>query len=528
MGSVRHGKRLYKQMSLEVAVRNPERYDDILRTFSKFEGVTLDDAGILEIYSQLYMDGVVDTTALDINTSSSKQIKDYVKTRTHNNEWGFPTGYQAGFTRYLKTLSEFGFIYAQYKESLRLSPIAKALVSNQITLSEAFAIQSLRFWRKSPYRRVLNDFNYFRFILEVLLMLRQQGHRLSYNQFMLSLFSETGDASDFIDTISAHPFASQDDVYQYILEHYKADGLHGIVCKQQTSFNDYGNTVFRVLQLTGFISVEYNGVMLLSINNNRKELLEELLAADYSISEEEQEDEKLYFNKLGSFNPDILALIQKYREVQQRSVAEYNLKIKSIIESYKLSEESIARYLKDVSSGKKDSGVFWFLQAPLKFEFLLSLYLYLCLGDEYDYKPNYICDEVGIPYSHAPGNIGDIEVYNEERYWLIEATLIKGKVQQINNETINLFRHIDRTRSSAKYMCLIAPYIHADTELLIKAATMVSILETKSLIFSKPYNTDDFVDTMTNRKCLDEIRDTTMTFAEDLRDMLQVFTATMC
>ena len=117
-------------------------------------------------------------------------------------------------------------------------------------------------------------------------------------------------------------------------------------------------------------------------------------------------------------------------------------RIKHIIDTYGLTQNMVAQYIMEVSLGSNDSRVFKFLQAPLKFEFLISLYLYLCLGDNYDYRPNYLCDEAGSPYSHAPGNIGDIEVYNTERYWLIEVTLIKGKNQQINNETINLFRHI--------------------------------------------------------------------------------------
>ena len=35
---VRHGKRLYKQMAMEVAVRNPERYPALLDIIAKYEG----------------------------------------------------------------------------------------------------------------------------------------------------------------------------------------------------------------------------------------------------------------------------------------------------------------------------------------------------------------------------------------------------------------------------------------------------------------------------------------------------------
>ena len=170
---VKHGKRYYKQMALEVAVRNPERYEGILNTFAKFEGQVLDDEGVLEVYSQLYLDGVVTAESLGDRKLSKSYMQLWIKNNcTHNNEWGYPTGYQAAFTRYLKTLSEFGFIYAQYCQKLRLSPVAKAIVSGKITLSEAFALQSMRFWRKSPYRRVLNDFNFFEFIIDSLIKLK--------------------------------------------------------------------------------------------------------------------------------------------------------------------------------------------------------------------------------------------------------------------------------------------------------------------------------------------------------------------
>lgn len=61
---VKHRPRQYKQMALEVAVRNPERYEGILNSFAKHESVVLDDRGILDVYSQLYLDGVVTTDKL--------------------------------------------------------------------------------------------------------------------------------------------------------------------------------------------------------------------------------------------------------------------------------------------------------------------------------------------------------------------------------------------------------------------------------------------------------------------------------
>lgn len=72
---VRHGKRLFKQMALEVAVRNPDRYEGILRSFAKFDGILLDDNGILDVYSQLFLDDVLSAEKL----KDIKITKDYLR-----------------------------------------------------------------------------------------------------------------------------------------------------------------------------------------------------------------------------------------------------------------------------------------------------------------------------------------------------------------------------------------------------------------------------------------------------------------
>ncbi len=523
MAKVKHGKRIYKQMALEVAVRNPERYGDILRLFSEYVGQILDDKTILDIYSQLLIRGIVSSNKFDVTDKTEGEVKDYIKNHlSHNNEWGFPTGYQAAFTRYLKTLSEFGFIYSQYEEPLRLSPVANAVVSNTISLSEAFALQSLRFWRKSPYRRVSNDFNFFRFILEVIRRRNALGKHLSMPQFMLALFSDDGNVDSFLDLLDKNKVG--DDLkkaHAHAITLFKPkDKEHQAVGDFKTSFRDYGNSVFRVLRLTGFVTVDYSGVILLSINTERKELLDELLTFNFTVPETAKEDENEYFNHLGSFDNSYKLVLEAHRDEQTRSVLNYNTKLNSIIIKYKFDSKFLMGYLLDVSSGKSDSNVFSFIPDPIKFEFLLSLFMYSVYGEQYTYKPNYICDASGVPYSHAPGNVGDIEIYNREQYLLIEATLIRNKTQQVNNETINLFRHIDMQQGGAKYMSLVAPVIHPDTSLLIKVATAVTMVENNNLIFSKAYDTKEFAEKTIGLKYFNDIQDHTVNFISDLKNHL--------
>ena len=512
-------------MSLEVAVRNPERYEGILKTFAKFEGTVLDDKGVLNVYSQLYLDEVVSADALSDEILTKKFVSNWIVNNcSHNNEWGYPTGYQAAFTRYLKTLSEFGFIYAQYNQELRLSPVAKALVNGKITLSEAFALQSMRFWRKSPYRRVLNDFNFFEFIIDAMIELKKKGHRLSYNQLMVGLFSDDGNIKEFLSLLENNKVGDNaDKAYALVKRKYsQVDADHAKAAKLESAFRDYGNTVFRVLQLTGFVTVEYTGVLMLTPNENRMPLYKALKEKNFFVSESAKEDEEEYFEQLGSFDASLESLILSYREKVDHSTAEYNKKIPNIINSYGLTADSIEQALVKVSNGdKKGKDTFWFIQDPVKFEFLLTLFVYTYYGDTFEYKPNFICDEAGIPYSHAPGNIGDIEIFNKDRYWLIEATLIRSKNQQVNSETVNLFRHIDDTIDGQKYLTLVAPYIHEDTKLIFNVASIITMIKGNMLsLSSDAQTTDEFIGDMKDNAYFGLIDSRTQNFIGNIRNKL--------
>lgn len=512
-------------MSLEVAVRNPERYEGILKTFAKFEGTILNDKGVLDIYSQLYIDEVVTADALCEEVLTKKLVSKWIVNNcSHNNEWGYPTGYQAAFTRYLKTLSEFGFIYAQYNQELRLSPVAQALVNGKITLSEAFALQSMRFWRKSPYRRVLNDFNFFEFIIDAMIELKNKGHHLSYNQLMVGLFSDDGNVKEFLSLLENNKVGDDaDKAYALVKRKYsQVDLEHAKAAKQESAFRDYGNTVFRVLQLTGFVTIEYTGVLMLTPNESRMPLYKALKAKNFFVSESAKEDEEEYFEQLGAFDTTLENLILSHREKVDHSTEGYNKKIPQIMRSYGLTSDVIEQALMKVSNGdKKGKDTFWFIQDPVKFEFLLTLFVYSYYGDTFVYKPNFICDEAGIPYSHAPGNIGDIEIFNEDNYWLIEATLIRSKTQQVNSETVNLFRHIDDSKDGDKYLTLVAPYIHDDTKLIFNVASIITMIKNNMLsLSSDAQTTDEFIGDMKGASYFGTIQSRTRDVIVDFRNKL--------
>ena len=141
----------YKQMAFETAVRNPERYRGILLRLAEFEGIALNDVNLLEIVSHLYLVGEVSSERIRvINTTTAEQIKaDVIEVNsTRNADGGFPKGYASRFWTYMRTLSELGFVYAQYKKPFKLSQMAKKLVKGDVDEQEAFSVQAMKYNRR--------------------------------------------------------------------------------------------------------------------------------------------------------------------------------------------------------------------------------------------------------------------------------------------------------------------------------------------------------------------------------------------
>lgn len=102
-------KPTFKQMAFETAVRNPERYIDILTSIKDFENRILDDDCLLEIVSSLYLNGIVGSEFIEISDDTKfSDIKEEVKrvNSTRRADGGFPQGYASRFWTYMRTPSE--------------------------------------------------------------------------------------------------------------------------------------------------------------------------------------------------------------------------------------------------------------------------------------------------------------------------------------------------------------------------------------------------------------------------------------
>lgn len=507
----------FKQMAFETAVRNPERYKRILTAIFPFIGETLNDATLLKVVSKLYLEGIVSSDGVEISEDStieniSYQVK-YVN-RTRKADGGFPEGYQSRFWTYVRTLSELGFVLAQYNQTLRFSQIAEKLITNTIDEQEAFSIQAMKYNRRSPYRNVSNDFNYFRFILEVL---KKRG-RISYEQFIISTFSKNGNVEEFIKIIEENTLGDSNAVEAFAREKF------GTNLKAQTILRDYPDVVLRLLIITGFVSIQFRGKVFIYRNIANDEYINDLLSINVELNGAEKNIPEDHFRKLESYNEPLLHLISKHRsEVSEKDGFEYAKKVADIIEMYELNEELIVESIDSIGTSKNVVPAFKYIAEPLKLEFYLSLMLALKYGNEYAIRPNYKADYIGLPISHAPGNTGDIEVYSKNLYWLIEVTLIRNRTQQLNSETTNVIRHLIEDNKinlyESKFLSFVAPFIHPDTREFYNIALIMNMKKAANFAI-KPYPINEFIEVTVACDNFDDMNRYSKQVIDDFRNNL--------
>lgn len=510
----------FKQMAFETAVRNPDRYLEIFKALKDFDGVLLNDENLLKIVSHLYLNNIVKSDKIQIDEKTTfDDIKDEVISvnSTRNSDGGFPKGYQSRFWTYMRTPSELGFVYARYNEIFRFSEIAKMLINGEIDEQEAFSVQSMKYNRKNPYRNVSNDFNFFKFILKVLLKLRDKGKSLSYEQFIVAMFSPDGNVDDFIKIIDENKFPDFESAYKFVTEN------HGVITKFKTVTRDYPDVVRRVLIISGFITIRFSGKKLIQINENKLDYIVDLLKIDFELSDDEKLNASAYFKKLDSKNDAFLSLVYRYRTTDKIDGERYRNQINEIIKIYEIDEDKIIKSIEKIGSRKTIIEEFNEISEPLKLEFFISILIALKYGKKFAIRPNYKADHIGKPYSHAPGNKGDIEIFSKEIYWLIEVTLIRNKTQQLNHETTSVIRHLYSNEEFAdrlkKYLSFIAPVIHND----VRDYFNYSIVNSKSKGYEvklKPYSIDEFVTVTKEKRNFEDMENYTKQVFDDFRNNL--------
>ena len=178
-----------------------------------------------------------------------------------------------------------------------------------------------------------------------------------------------------------------------------------------------------------------------------------------------------------------------------------------------------------ILSDNKGTSKYENLSEPLRLEYILALIFGKKFGSD-GLCSNLIYNENGLPISYAPGGKGDL-IYKD---FLIEATMIKNKNQQLNAETTSIARHSKELQEKQKIeqrTMLIAPIIHWDValffkfcskefqsklapisievflELIKKSTTLEEFKQNFDLVISKllSQNSDDYIDFVNKTKC---------------------------
>lgn len=191
----------------------------------------------------------------------------------------------------------------------------------------------MKYNHRSPYRNVSNDFNYFKFILEVL----KQRERISYEQFIISTFSNDGNVKDFLKIIDKNSFGELSEVETFLRAKY------GTNLKTQTILRDYPDVVLRLLVITGFVSIQFRGKVFIYRNIANDDYINDLLSVNVELTDKEKEIPSSYFTKLETYNNQLLKIVSEHREkVVEKDGVEYVQKVSEIIKMYELDEEKIA------------------------------------------------------------------------------------------------------------------------------------------------------------------------------------------
>ena len=305
------------------------------------------------------------------------------------------------------------------------------------------------------------------------------------------MFSPNGNIDEFLSIIEENKFKDYESVYNFVKTQF------GVTTKFKTVMQDYPDVVRRLFIISGFISIRYSGKKLIQINENKLEYIQDLFKIDFLLSDEEKTHSQNYFDKLNTKTDEFLSIILQYRESDKIDGKIYISKIFDIIKNYKIDENVIVKSIEKIGTRTTIIEEFKEIPEPLKLEFYISILVALKYGKKFAIRPNYKADHIGKPYSHAPGNMGDIEIYSSTIYWLIEVTLIRNKAQQLNHETTSVIRHLYSNKELAnyfiKYLSFIAPVVHEDT----KEFYDISVIRSQKKGYKvnlKPYSINDFVD----------------------------------
>ncbi len=522
----------YKPLLFTTTMRNPERLKIFLNILLEYNNKVLTNEIIIDIVKILLKYGLykpnnkTESIRSKWNTRNNNGYEKLIneteinflieKNPQQHKEAGFDKGWSSRFATWYNFSRELGLVYYRINEKIKFSEIGiKLATSVKIDVSEnqsviisdidssiqqyVFLNAMVKYQRKNPFIRVLNDNVPLILLLNLIKLI---NNNKKYNQKGLTklevpllIFWKNNNFQELYELIiSIREKYSYKPSWEVIINHCKNTIMQGEFkkFKDNTIMSEYPDEFIRKMRLTGLITLRGGG-RFIDLNKN------EIRRIDYIINNYSNynifNDEKKYFDYMAKTEVSLHKITSS-----TNSAIENDKKLQKWTEHYpfKIIKKELSNLTHKQAS--KDP-ILKYLSHPVRLEFLIAIAIKSKFPSIH-VKPNYPCDDEGIPTSTASGknNQGDIECVENNNGVLIEVTMSQGRIQTVQ-EVWPIERHLEEYLKSFKNsICyFVAPTFYPDSirqisyikdtkNLYIYAKTIiefVEILENKENLYFK-------------------------------------------
>ena len=326
-------------------------------------------------------------------------------------------------------------------------------------------LQSLaRSQRANPFVKVLNDNIPLILLLQTIKLINADSScgnncGISRKEIPLLLFWKDNNAAGLYSRIrqlrTDFGYTPSDEVIidicinEIMKGEYKKFDPHSIM-------NDYVDEFIRKMRMSGLISLRGAG-RFIDINHNEDGKVNYIL--DNYQDYDRFDDKHKYFEYMSKIDENLIA--QKAEVISDKKT---NDLLSEWLKTYNWNSIKNELHILATHKTSKDD-VLKFLASPVRLEFLTALAIKSKLPTVI-VKPNYSCDDTGLPTSTAGGNKGDIECFENGNGILVEVTMAEGR-QQTMMEVWPIQRHLSDFISEYNIdsQCVfIAPTIFSDSK----------------------------------------------------------------
>lgn len=492
----------FKVFSINTTVRNPERNLEFLKVFKTFNGMVFDDEMKLKYLIELVKNGVYKFSIMS-ETIKKKLLNDELLNESEINELlernPQKTGFAGRVMTQLRALKDQGIlVFSGNKKTPRItiSKLGDSIIQNNESITDIYSKIMIGLHANNPTRTsMLNESRPFLNTLFVIAELKKY-YNLQNKEFKGILKDEfksfvlgmkdcdykkcSCEIIKFREKFGVKVSKeSQNYIEQYLFDKEKLFRV------KLNTLNDYADEMQRKFEMTGLLRDRkiYLDFSVFNLGKVEQILKEYKNYKFINFKNQEEyinflENIKLPWQESKEVRKNIIIQKAKYLGKSEKALDFSNLnvlenKLNAEFNSNILSKEIqncdlsvLIDELKILSDSNNGISKYESLSEPLRLEYILALIFGKKFGSE-GLCSNLIYNENGLPISYAPGGKGDL-IYKD---FLIEATMIKNKNQQLNAETTSIARHSKELQEKQKIeqrTMLIAPVIHWDVALFFK------------------------------------------------------------